>query len=188
MSDITNTADAIIGDEAAPYVLISTAQRDLGGVIFDVTIREIHSDESVVTVNPTQNGTPTSDNLFDQPSVLEITAGSSDSTAGYPGYAQQVYEALLALRATKTPFDVSTGKRHYTNMVFSNIVVTTDETSEFALMVTARLQQVLRTDVTGSALTSVNQAYPAQTAPETKVGLQTLKPVSAPAFGTSLVG
>ena len=191
MSDVFNTAladaNALIGDAAVPYALIETADRSVGGIVFDVTVREVHSDESVITVNPTQSGTPTSDNVFDQPSIIEIVAGSSDSTAGFPGYARQVYEDLLALRATKQVFNVYTGKRAYASMLFGNIMVTTDETSEFTLMVTCRLQQVLMTDVSGTGMTAATQADPASTAPETNVGNQTLQPATnVPSFNDYL--
>jgi hypothetical protein len=183
MADLaTIAANQLIGDAEAPYVLITQAQRQVGTVMFDVTVREVHSDETTITVNPTETGTPMTDHAFDQPAVVEITAGSSDSTGGYPGYSIQVYEALLALKATKEPFDVYTGKRAYPNMLISNLLVTTDDTSEYALMVTCRLQQVIITSTSSassstSGMTQANQANPASTAPEVNVGTQTLIPV-----------
>lgn len=171
---------AEIGDIAAPYALFYSNPRFIGTLVMDVTVREVHTDEDTITVHPVETGTPVSDHVFRNPYVVEISCGASDSTGGYVGYVQDVYQAFLALRAQRQPFDVSTGKRYYTNMLFSNITVVTDETSEFALMVTARLQEVIITDtdggISGLASSVSNMANPASTAPEANVGNQALQP------------
>ncbi|WP_158810243.1 phage baseplate protein [Beijerinckia sp. L45] len=178
---LTSAATQILGDATAPYALFTSATRYIGTLVFDVTVREVHSDEDTITVHPVENGTPISDHVFANPQVVEITCAASDSTAGYAGYIQDVYQAMLALKATRQTFDVSTGKRFYSSMLFGNITVVTDETSEFALMVTARLQQVIISDTSGSATASqANQATPASTAPEVNTGNQTLQPALLP--------
>ncbi|MDR3488821.1 MAG: hypothetical protein P4M05_28450 [Bradyrhizobium sp.] len=179
---IADAADAIIGDIAVPYVLISSATRYIGTLVFDVTVREVHSDEFTITDSPTELGAPSSDHIFANPKVVEITCASSDSTAGVTGYVLQVYEAMQALAATREVFDVSTGKRFYQNMFFSNFTVVTDDQSEFALMVTARLRELIITSTSstatasGSGGTQASQADPASTAPEASAGAQALQP------------
>ena len=178
---LTGAATSILGDASAPYALFSSAQRYIGTLVFDVTVREVHSDEFTITVHPVETGTPVSDHVFANPKVIEISIGASDSTAGYDGYVQQVYEGILALANTRQLFDVSTGKRFYSNMLFGNISVVTDETSEYALMATFRLQEVILTSTQGGAsstgMTADNQASPADTAPESEVGSQTAQPI-----------
>ena len=160
-------AESILGDLAAPYALIGSPTRSIDTIIPDVTVREVHVDEDTITVHPVETGTPVSDHVFANPKILEIECGFSDSTAGYSGYVQEVYEAFLALKARREPFDVSTGKRSYQNMLVANITVVTDEASEFALMVTVRLQEVIIASTSsggsGSNMTQANQASPADT-------------------------
>ena len=96
----------------------------------------------------------------------------------YPGYINDIYQALLALRDTRQTFDVYTPKRMLGSMLFGNITVTTDETSENALMVRARFQQVIIANTTAS--TSANQQFPQQTNDESNMGNVLLQPASLP--------
>lgn len=193
---LADTATQILGDASAPYALFSSAQRYIGTLAFDVTIREVHSDEFTITVHPVETGTPISDHVFANPKIIEISVGASDSSAGYDGYVQDVYQGILALANTRQPFDVSTGKRFYSSMLFGNISVVTDETSEYTLMATFRLQEVILTSTQSgsgssatSGMTAANQADPASTAPETQVGAQTAQPIgdsaTLPSFSQS---
>ena len=186
---MADPATELIGDLAVPYALISSPARYIGTIVADVTVREVHTDESTITVHPVETGTPISDHVFDNPQLIEISCGFSDSTAGYVGYVQTVYQEFLALKATRQPFEVSTGKRLYENMLFGNLTIVTDDTSENTLMVTARLQQVIITDTNGGASsgTQAQQANPAATAPESNVGNQSLQgtSTSVPTFVVS---
>ena len=189
MSFIDGAVDAatqLLGDAAAPYALFTQASRYIGTLFFDVTTREVHSDEDTITVHPVETGTPISDHVFANPQTIEISCASSDSTAGYSGYVQNVYQAILALKATREPFDVSTGKRFYTSMLIGAVTVVTDVESEFALMVTMRLQQVIITSTSNSGssngMTTANQADPADTAPESASGNQNLEPAPSISF------
>ena len=177
-------ADALIGDILTPYALIASPSRYIGTIFPDVTVREVHSDTNVITAHPVETGTPVSDHVFANPQVIEIACGFSDSTGGYVGYSQDVYQEFLALRDTRQPFDVSTGKRLYQNMLFGEIAVVTDPSSEYALMVTARLQQVIISSTSGgdggSGLDPNAQSLPAETTPTTNVGSQSLGPAASP--------
>ena len=174
-SSTTGLSTDLIGDVVGSYVLLTLAGRSIGGIIPNVTIQETISDENTITQHPVQSGTPISDHVFANPVVYEAVVGWSDSTGAYPGYINDVYQALLALRDTRQPFDIYTPKRMLGSMLFGNITVTTDETSENALMVRARLQQVTITDTTSSA-----QQFPQQTGDETQMGNVPLQPASLP--------
>lgn len=182
-----SAADAIIGDILAPYALIASPNRYIGTIFPDVVVREVHSDTNTITQHPVETGTPVSDHVFANPQVIEISCGFSDSTAGYVGYSQDVYQEFLALRDTRQPFDVSTGKRLYQNMLFGEIAIVTDPTSEYALMVTARLQQVIisSTSGDGSTLDPNAQGLPAQTMPTVDMGNQQLGPALSPGITPS---
>lgn len=152
-----DAADALIGDLDVPYALIFSPGRDIGGIIPNVTVQETLIEEDTLTVHPVESGTPVSDHVFRNPSLIEMLVGWSDSTGGFPGYILGVYQDLLALRAMREPFSVSTGKQLYDNMMFGNITVRTDPDSETILMVVARLQEVIITD-TGAGSSSDGQA------------------------------
>lgn len=182
MADLlTDTVD-LVGDILGPYVLLSLSGRSIGGIIPNVTVQEVLSDENTITQHPVQNGAPISDHVFANPSVVDMLVGWSDSTGGYPGYVLDVYQALLSLRGTRQPFDLSTGKRSYSNMLFGNITVTTDETSENVLTVRARLQEIIISDTATASggATDTNQANPSETGPTSNMGAQSLTPSSLP--------
>ena len=166
IADLVDTAGETFDDLAGPYVLLTSASRSISGIIPNVTIRETLVDENTVTVHPVQSGAPVSDHVYANPNVVEMVVAWSDSSGGYPGYVQDVYQALLALRDTRGPFDLSTGKRQYSNMLFKNITVSTDQTSEYALFATVQLQEVIIANT--------------QTGSVENVGYKTLEPVTTP--------
>ena len=58
--------------------------------------------------------------------------------------ARDVYNRLLALQKQREPFALSTGKRRYPSMLITEISVTTDRHSEYALMCEVHMQEVVR--------------------------------------------
>ncbi len=181
------STDALIGDTQAPYALIYIGQRIIGTIAIDVPIRELHNDSYVVSNNPVQSGVTISDHYFRAPPKLEMTCGFSDSTAAYVGYVQQVYQAFQDLANSRTPFSVSSGKRNYDSMLIENLDVTTDETSEFALFITVRLQQIIITDTDAGIATNSSQAFPEMTGSEINIGPVSLIPYTgSTAFITAI--
>lgn len=174
-----NVANELIGDLEGNYALISSPSRYIGTLFPDVTVREVHDDEYVVTAFPVETGTPVSDHTFAAPKRIEIVFGYTDD-GKFPGYTRQAYADILALAATREPFDVSTGKRLYTNMVFGNISAVSDEQFESAGIFTARLQEVIISETDdGDGSLSANpqdQAEPQSTAPSTDMGIVQLQP------------
>lgn len=161
---LVNTADSIIGDVLAPYALISSPSRSIGTLMANVTVQEMHSDEYSITDHPVETGTTISDHCFALPQVVEIRCGWSDSTGGFPGYVQQVYQELLAQQRQREPFSVSTGKRQYSSMLMQSLNVVTDATSENTLMVVARCRQIIITSTDGTAAPGSDAATSSQTA------------------------
>jgi len=93
-------------------------------------------------------------------------AGVNSRAAGNSGsQVRDIYAALLKLQTDRTPFDVFTGKRVYTNMLLKALSVTTDAKTEHALMVTATLRQVLvaRTQTVTLTADALRLANPAST-------------------------
>lgn len=100
-------------------------------------------------------------------STIQAITGNTES------YILDVYNALLALQASRQPFNIVTGKRHYTNMLMQSLAVHTDESAEYALMVVARCREIIlvQTSVT-SVAPQANQGQPQQSAPVINNGTQ----------------
>lgn len=96
-----------------------------------------------------------------------------------------VYNKLLILQAQRIPFDIFTGKRHYTNMLFKSLTCTTDKAWENALFIIAVCQQVIIVSTQILALQTAsagNMANPAATAPITSTGnIDYVEPPAPPA-------
>ena len=147
---------SLIGDMVPNYALISSNKRSVGLLIPDIVIEEMHRDDVSITVHPVETGTPISDHKFENPAVVEMRCGWSDSTHQSAGFVQSVYEELVALKQSTEPFDVSTGKRQYQNMLVKSIVVTTDETTEYVLNALVTLQEIIWADVGAGSGSATN--------------------------------
>lgn len=58
---------------------------------------------------------------------------------------RDVYQKLLTMQRDRLPFDVTTGKRQYQNMLIKSLDVTTDKVSENVLMCSLTLREVIIT-------------------------------------------
>jgi hypothetical protein len=176
---------------AVEEVLITAPrwQRNIGGIVANVTIEEIHQDELVITEHPVEQGAVITDHAYKLPADLIIRAGWSNSakqSGGDEGYAQEVYEKLLELQVSRVPFQVITGKRRYNNMLIAALGITTDETTETSLICTAHLREVVLTQTAAAVVPpSAVHATPEKTAPTTQTGTRRLAP--APNFNPSVV-
>jgi len=134
------------------------ARRSIGGIVAQVTIDEQASDDVQITEHPVEQGAPIADHAFKRPSTVTIRAGWTRQYAWDLSAESGVYGLLLSWQAALLPFDVATGKRHYTNMLIERLQVTTDNHSEFALMATITCRQVIivSTSTTSAANTASN--------------------------------
>lgn len=175
------------------FALIQPVGRSIDRIVPDVVIEESHSDESAITFDPVQGGSNVSDHVIDRPPSVEIRGGFSNSSAGYVGYVQEQYQALLKLKASKRPFSLSTGKRAYKSMLIQAIQVVTDQHSEYVLMFRAILVNVnivrgssaADPSTTAASSDQANQANPSKTAGTTNAGTIEAKPIDAQSFAGS---
>lgn len=144
---ITPSYGPLIGDLIAPYALIMTGTRLIGTIIPEVVVEEVHTDETRITDHPVETGAAITDHAFMMPYEIQMHVGFSNSTVGAEGYVQMVYAAFQALQQAREPFDVSTGKRLYSNMLIQRMQVTTDGAREYALDLVVNLRQIIITDV-----------------------------------------
>jgi hypothetical protein len=109
-------------------------------------------------------------------------------TGNSPDQIKGIYQKLLRLQEERIPFDVSTGKRSYTNMLVRSLQVTTDKTSENSLQVVANLRQVILVStkpLTQSAPPEA-QRFAESTNPVTNFGTKVLGPALADAKAAAL--
>ncbi|CDG96957.1 Putative bacteriophage protein (fragment) [Xenorhabdus bovienii str. puntauvense] len=114
--------------------------------------------------------------LIDGFDTSKIKLFDLDTGATLGKSPKEVYEQLLKLKASKEPFDVTTGKRQYKNMLIRAIEVTTDKTSENVLMVTLTLREVIIVElatVKGVTAPPERMKYPLDTAPAVDRGTVT---------------
>jgi hypothetical protein len=174
----------LIGDAVVPYALIMRTRRRIGTIYPDVTMEEVHHDDLVITDHPVEKGSSISDHSFKRPEEVDMRVGFSNSTAQTEGYVQNVYEDILALQDSREPFEVDTGKRHYTDMLIAGITATTDAKSEFALYLVVRLKKVKLTSTSGTAEQATDDTPNARTS---NTGTQQLQGLST-GQGSVLLG
>ncbi|MDE9483692.1 hypothetical protein KKJ30_18555 [Xenorhabdus bovienii] len=155
-------------------------------IVPSVVISEKHMDSTEITEHPVQRGATISDHAYDKPSEVTMEIGFAGGGSLIDGFdtskiklfdldtgatlgksPKEVYEQLLKLKASKEPFDVTTGKRQYKNMLIRAIEVTTDKTSENVLMVTLTLREVIIVETQTAPVTAPPERmkYPLDTAP-----------------------
>lgn len=136
-------------------VLFNQRSRKIGLIIPDVVVSEKHQDALEITEHPVEIGAPVSDHAYKRPSEVTMEIGFSgggslldfaDTSAlgiSLSESPKEIYQQILDLQASRVPFDVTTGKRQYSNMLIRAIDVTTDRTSENVLMCVLTLREVI---------------------------------------------
>ncbi len=156
------------------YALIRGTRSSISTIIPDVTVEEVHRDALAITQHPVEQGASITDHAYRLPATVEVRYGWSDSSAGYVGHIDDVYRGLLRLQASREPFNVSTLKRRYQNMLLAGVSTVTDGHSANTLMVVAQLQEIIlastKTEGTGTATTKPADDKASQASPEATGG------------------
>lgn len=160
---------------------------DIDGIVIQATLEEVLTDTLEVTNHPVELGAEISDHAYMRPAEVVLRCGWSNSsfesiigtvTALFDGgglsmddYITNIYSQLLALQQSFMPFDITTSKRQYTNMLITGLQVTTDNKTNNVLMVTATCRQIIivETQVTNVA-SAANQSDPANTSETADTG------------------
>lgn len=173
---------AIIPEITQLIGILAASNRNIGGIIADCTIEEEGTDELATTEHPVEQGANITDHAYKKPATLTIRAGWSNSSfaaAFNPGYAQDIYNQLLALQASANVFTVVTGKRQYDNMLMILLRQATNEESENGLAAVMQFRQIIfgQTQAT-SVPPQANMAQPQKTAAVQNLGPQQLIPLN----------
>ncbi|MDC9593503.1 phage baseplate protein [Xenorhabdus sp. IM139775] len=172
--------------------LFSQNTRKIEMIVPSVVISERHQDATEITEHPVQRGAAISDHAYDTPSEITMEIGFAGGGSLIDGFdtskifdldtgatlgesPAEIYQQLLELKASKQPFDVTTGKRQYKNMLIRSIEVTTDKTSENVLMVTLALREVIIVETQAVVVTAPPErmTFPLDTAPVVDKGTKT---------------
>ncbi len=168
--------------------------RAIGLIIPDVILQEVELDSLEITDHPVESSAPITDHSYKKPRQVVMRCGWSNGAnlrvfgfavpgvtqglasgvssllsgrfnIGPRGYIDDVYEQLLTLQSSREPFTLVTGKRRHENMLIEELAVTTEVDSEHALMVIARMREVILVNTTTATVPAqASQASPQQTA------------------------
>lgn len=155
-------------------------KRSIGSFHAYVTLEEQHHDELVITDHPVEQGASISDHAYKKQAEVTLMIGWSNSSLNavtslqFGNYSSYAYQQLLALQAQRIPFDVSTGKRKYHNMLIQAISVRTDERTENSTIATVHCREVIIVQTTTTTLQpAANQSNPQKTAATANTGTKT---------------
>lgn len=184
--------------QIGPYSSPQSAAPPLVPFSAQVTIKELHTDKMTITKHPVEQGASITDHAYKQPAELMLQLAWSNSgiqaaledviglasvitgdQSGDFNYMVTMYNKLLALQEARIPFNVSTGKRQYKNMLISSLSVPTEAPTEHALFVTIMLEEIII--VTTQQVTSTSadvQQNPQSNAPTTALG--SVQPIPTP--------
>ncbi|SPP31645.1 hypothetical protein ARAF_0787 [Arsenophonus endosymbiont of Aleurodicus floccissimus] len=147
--------------------LFSQRSRKIGLLVPDVIISEKSQDTLKITEHPIELGAEIADHAYKRPAEVMMEVGFSSGgslldfwdtakvgiRAGLS--AQEIYQQILALQASRQPFDVITGKRKYQNMLILAIEVTTAKHTEIVLMAILTLRELNITQTQKARITAV---------------------------------
>lgn len=111
--------------------------------------------------------------------VASFTQALNTGTGKGTSAVQDIYQQLLKLQISVTPFTIYTGKRKYDNMLIKTMTVETDRTTENSLVATLNCRQVMivSTSVLAVSASPLDQASPQATNPTSDLGTKQTVPV-----------
>jgi len=116
-------------------------RRLIGPIRATVTIEEVSTDELEITQHPVQQGASITDHSYVKPANLSMKVMWNNDDRPLA----ETYQQLINLQADRIPFDIVTGKRLYSNMLFKSLGLTTDAFTENVLSINATFVEVFIT-------------------------------------------
>lgn len=133
----------------------------------DVTVEAVGQDALGITGFPVETGVTMSDHSFKLPVRLEMVVGWSDSSHGANGFIRDIYQQLLRLQAERQPFQISTSRRIYKNMLMEALVdpISANTFCSMIPRITFRELIISRTQETSGAIGNAMTAGVGSSAP-----------------------
>lgn len=148
-------------------------QRTIGSIQMQVVIDEKTTDTLTITKQPVQQGASITDHSYLEPTVFSSTAYFKDNSLSLLGELNsftspstglaKIYQTLLTLQSSRTPFTIVTPKRIYTSMLLASLSQTTDKNTENCLAVAMSFQQVIIVSVSTVVVPRTHQKNPGKT-------------------------
>ncbi len=178
------------------FDVMTIIPKRLGSIRIGVMISETHVDNLQITEHPVERGAPISDHAYKQ--AVEVTVKCGWSNADYAAlfgspvvqfdkfgsttqseYIDAIYSQLLALQASRVPFDAVTSRRRYANVLLKSLNLTHDASTGAALMLTATLHQIRIVQTQATRLPPrTDQADPSRTAETRNAGSKQAAPAT----------
>lgn len=158
--------------------------------VFDGPMEIDHEQQSVLTLNPIQTGSPVADHAYLTPARVTARLMMSDSMQSYnvgqfaDGGSRSVsaWQLLKSFQASRTFLSISTRLSQYDNMLITSMSAVEDKDTRFAGKFTVTFTQILTASiaVTDSTLTfDVNDTSDPQAVVETPAGQNNPQPIPA---------
>lgn len=189
-------SDFLGGLQGVAASLLFYGDRNIGGMIPDVMVRESHRDELEITQHPVEIGAPVSDHYYVKPVELQLEMGWTNSSLSAinitsllegnlptlsfdESRVKEVYGQLLSLQKSGVLISIVTGKRIYNSMLISGLSTETTAETEYALIITANCREVIIVTTSAASIAPrAQQALPASTASAVDQGTVQLKAVN----------
>lgn len=150
--------------------------RKIGSIDVTVTISEATDDTLTITKQPVQQGASITDHAYKEPTTFSMQILFQENLSLS---LAKLYQNLLDLQISRTPFDVVTPKRIYHSMLMSTIKLTTDVKTENALAINVGFQEIIIVKVSTTQVPRTSQKNPGTTGATENAGkksaLQSLK-------------
>lgn len=181
-----------------------TPKGNIGGIEIQATLEETYIDVLQTTTHPVEVGAEITDHAFKRPKDVIIRCGWSNSglealvgmvSALFSGelsvsdYVSGIYSQLLALQESRVPFDITTSKRQYKNMLIIALMVKVDEKTSEALFCTATCREIIIAQTQATTLPpKENQQAPESTAATENTGTKQAAPATPSPGGSAPIG
>jgi len=143
-----------------PISIFASKQRQLGSIKIDVIISETTNDTLTITKQPVQQGASITDHAYKEPTAFACEARWKDNIGVS---LSKVYQNLLDLQNSRTPFTIVTPKRIYNNMLINVLTQTTDKSTENCLAIQLTATEVIIVPVTTTQVPRSQQKNPGKT-------------------------
>lgn len=134
--------------------------RMIGEIGVQVVITESSTDKLTITSQPVQQGASITDHAFKEPTTFSSTIYFKDNLNLS---LSKVYQSLLDLQISRVPFNITTPKRIYSNMLLEVLGQTTDKSTENCLSISFTAREVILVPVTTVQVPRTQQKTPAKT-------------------------
>lgn len=165
-----------------------TVLSNVGGISIDITRKRGGVYENIITQNPVETGSPTTDHITNLPIKVTMEGGFTDTPTttlvgpalnqlARRGRSKDLFDQLLELNVQKQTFDVMDGLHLFRDMFFKNITET-KEREGFFVNFTIELWRIIKINIGNTSL-DFAELTPAQTVNRTIMHTQLLSQVGS---------